>query len=104
MSVMKSPWPNLLESFSRSHIAERLKVCPVCQTLNSLEALECFVCAWHGRFELESSIVESRLEELVARCPELSGVIDPPKGFFNRTKLLAGFLLSRLRRRIDLTI
>lgn len=66
--------PNLLRH--RAAI-ESFKVCPLCTSLNVRENGECFVCRWHGDFDLNPASIEMTLYELLQRCPDLPEVILP---------------------------
>lgn len=48
-----------------------LKMCPLCDTINSKEVEECFVCGWHGRFKTDRLSVLRGLRSLLSRCPEI---------------------------------
>lgn len=56
---------------TRAILAERLKRCPLCEALNSVETEACFVCAWSGKFESDEVAISDSLDLLMARCPEL---------------------------------
>ncbi len=56
---------------TRAILAERLKRCPLCEALNSVESPTCFVCSWAGGFESDETALADSLDRLMARCPEL---------------------------------
>jgi len=92
------------DSVRRRYTLGGLKVCPVCGTLNTEEAFECFVCWWHGAFEDDPSFVEFKLAELARRCPELVGLLEEPPRPVNRFVLAVRRLWSRVRTRLDVSI
>lgn len=82
----------------------RLKVCPVCNSLTRIEADQCSLCNWAGKFETEVDEVAERLGDLLAKCPELLDTLAPSAQptLLNRLK---DFLMQeiRLRKRLDLS-
>lgn len=54
---------------TKKGISKMLKVCPVCETLNSAEQDECFICSWHGKFVEDEGTINDALDELILRCP-----------------------------------
>lgn len=55
---------------SRLHGASKqIKVCPVCESVNSVDQVECFVCSWQGEFIRDEVAVYAALNELILRCP-----------------------------------
>ncbi|MEX2243967.1 MAG: hypothetical protein WD716_09000 [Fimbriimonadaceae bacterium] len=83
----------------RCHLAvEQFKVCPLCGAVNVAGNDECFCCRWSGGFKTGRHEVESRLYELIHRCPELLAVLseegdDLPPTLFDRVRSF----FSRLR-------
>ena len=74
MNHENTPATNELDRLTpttRAILAERLKRCPLCEALNSVETDACFVCAWSGRFESDETALADSLDRLMARCPEL---------------------------------
>ncbi|MBX3111495.1 MAG: hypothetical protein KF857_05740 [Fimbriimonadaceae bacterium] len=63
--------PTTFLVIKRRMATENFVVCPLCGALNVIENEECFVCAWHGAFDDDPSLVESQLDEIVRRCPGL---------------------------------
>ena len=99
------------EIFSQSYLlrcrlaVSQFKVCPVCDSVNVNENHECFSCRWSGSFIVEPSIVESRMYEMIARCPELLAVLvdDSPATIPSRFQKLAAWF-RRIRKKIDVTV
>jgi hypothetical protein len=60
----------LLDSHRKLAI-DNLKRCPVCDTVNAMMNMECFVCRWHGEFDHDPISVEAGLYEVLEQCPEL---------------------------------
>lgn len=92
------------DSVRRKFSLGGLKVCPVCGTLNTGEAYECFVCWWHGGFEEDPSYVEFKLAELAVRCPELTGLLDEAPRPVHPFRLAVRRLWTRVRSRLDVSI
>jgi hypothetical protein len=49
----------------------RLKVCPLCGSLNVESNDECFCCRWSGGFERDQRLIQLRVAELAMEQPEL---------------------------------
>lgn len=60
------------EESMRRRIAEHLKQCPLCGSLNAIQNDECVTCRWHGTFEHDPLLVGDSFFDLVDRCPELA--------------------------------
>ena len=69
-------------------LLDSLKRCPLCEAVNAEASATCFVCGWSGEFGRDSQDLQSSLDDLVARCPELAALRPDRKG-----------LLARLKRR-----
>ncbi len=54
---------------------KQFKICPVCDSVNVLDNTECFACRWAGAFVFEPNDIESRLYEMISRCPGLLEVL-----------------------------
>jgi len=52
------PFPFDADSVRQRFVVGGLKVCPVCDTLNTEEASECFVCCWYGEFDFDPILVD----------------------------------------------
>jgi hypothetical protein len=49
-----------------------LKRCTLCGAVNAISNDECFVCRWHGEFDTNPAEIESGVNQLLSRCPELA--------------------------------
>ncbi len=82
--------------------ADAFHVCPLCESLNLAENQECFVCGWQGQFDDDPYLIEERLYDLLAECPEVLGLI----GRAGRRPTLVGrvrdWFAGLFRRRLDL--
>ena len=68
---MKTHDSNLqLAEANRKLAQSNLKVCPLCDSLNSVENTQCCVCTWHGWFIHDPREIERGLRHLLRRCPE----------------------------------
>ncbi|CAN5408876.1 hypothetical protein BH11ARM1_BH11ARM1_15560 [soil metagenome] len=56
---------------ARKFAAMNLKVCPLCNPVNSNLNVECFVCTWRGEFITDSVTVAQGLSELLDICEQL---------------------------------
>jgi len=72
----------------RRLVSGSLKRCPVCGAVNARQNEECFVCRWHGRFEMDPVMIADGLDLLLEDCPEFLDAI------------LMGMERRPLRRRI----
>ena len=45
----------------------RLKQCPLCDTVNTAEVLECVTCGWYGRFDYSADAILNGLKKLFRR-------------------------------------
>ncbi|MBS1722053.1 MAG: hypothetical protein JSS66_03480 [Armatimonadetes bacterium] len=95
--------PSNHDALRRKFNAGVLKVCPLCGTLNVDEAEECFVCWWHGEFDSNPVHVEIKVAELVARCPELHGMLTGPVSIGDRLRFFWRRAVLRFRSRLDVT-
>ena len=88
-------WPLLVPTDRRLPL-EKLKVCPLCNSLNAKQNVECFVCCWSGDFCVDDERIANALYEVILDCPAIIDLItlDPPK-----RRTLAQRLLSALRLR-----
>lgn len=81
----------------------RLKVCPVCNSLTRMEAEQCSMCNWSGKFETDVEVVAEQLGDLLGKCPELLHTLVPSAtpSLLSRIK---EFLTQeiRLRKRLDM--
>ena len=77
---------------SRRLAVEDFMVCPLCGAINVNTNAECFVCSWRGEFSFNPAQVETRLYEIIYRCPDLLEVLVEEE----RTEKL-GFV-SKVRR------
>lgn len=55
-------------------LLDSLKRCPLCEAVNAETSDACFVCGWAGEFERDADGVQSSLDDLVARCPEIAAL------------------------------
>ncbi len=80
-----------------------LKVCPVCNSLTRIEAEQCSLCNWSGKFDTDVTHVADHLGDLLAKCPELLDTLVPAAtpSLLSRIK---EFLTQEihLRKRLDL--
>lgn len=60
---------------------ESLKVCPVCDAVNSGANLDCYVCSWNGKFNTEPSRIVGSLPRLLLTSPELALALERPSIF-----------------------
>ena len=51
---------------------QSLKRCSLCGAINAKENTDCFVCCWHGEFDLDPASIREGIRELMDRCPELA--------------------------------
>jgi len=90
------------ETHLKLGVGKMLKVCPVCDALNSADQEECFICSWHNAFDHDESRVNEALDELILRCPSFGDVTEPrPLPVRDRLKLM--MLRIRGYRPIDTT-
>ena len=84
----------------RCHLAvEQFKVCPLCESVNVADNDACFSCGWAGKFQTEPHRIESRLYDLIYRCPELLAILVDEERVHSLTlfERLKG-IFSRFRR------
>lgn len=55
---------------------DKLKCCPLCNSLNAKRNVECFVCGWRGDFDTDPEQVTNALHELVLQCPAIIDIIE----------------------------
>ena len=55
-------------------LLDSLKRCPLCEAMNVETIAACFVCGWAGEFERDADDLQSSLDDLVARCPEIAAL------------------------------
>lgn len=81
-----------------------LKLCPLCDCLNSRSNQSCFVCGWQGKFVHDPKQIRSSLVILLEQCPELASSIRPEPLPQRPTFRQVSRTLFRLvfRRRLDL--
>lgn len=103
---MSRRWDTWTEksALRRKYTTGVLKVCPVCGTLNVQDVQECFVCWWHGEFDSDPMHVQVRLADLVARCPELVGLLEEPPKRFGKVAYVFKRMWYRLRSRLDISV
>ena len=79
-------------------------VCPLCEAVNLLENEECFCCRWAGDFEFDPELIETKLYEMIYRCPELLAVLVEEEEFVKPPTLLDRVrrFFYRFRRRLDI--
>ncbi len=87
-------WP-LVPPPARRLPLEKLKVCPLCDSLNAKHNSECFVCGWSGDFSFDEDRIANALYEVILDCPAIIDLIASPPArrlpFLHR-------MVSRLRR------
>jgi len=76
---------------AQAGVAEMLKVCPVCNALNSTDKMSCYNCSWHGTFKLDPAIIAASMDE-----------IDPEVLFAMGAGLTPQSWRERLRERLQL--
>jgi hypothetical protein len=59
-----------------------LKACPLCHAINAAVNKQCFSCSWGGDFDHDLETIQSGLDDLMNRCPELKLALN----FNSRTK------------------
>ena len=99
--------PNLKILEAKRKLAQAsLKMCPVCDALNSTDNKECFACCWHGRFIHDPREIERGLRALLMRCPEFRKATPQiPKDAYTEKVPRWKFLLRRvLKGRLDYKI
>ena len=55
-------------------LLDSLKRCPLCEAVNAEASDACFVCGWTGEFERDADGLQSSLDDIVARCPEIAAL------------------------------
>ena len=104
---MQQPFhePRTLLDSNRKVMVQHLKVCPLCDTINSKLNGECFVCRWHGQFVHDPSRVEEGLVEMLDEYPELlDGILHIPQPKITLVQRVRGWLRTVLRRPLDLEV
>lgn len=56
-------------------LKRNLKACPLCRNLNLRSTCECYVCGWHGAFDMQSQQIDRGISDLNERAPELLDVL-----------------------------
>lgn len=82
-------------------LKRKLKACPLCGALNVRTTHTCYICGWHGQFDVRQTTIERSLDELTERSPELLQVLEcassqsvEPSRWFR----IWNWLRSRVRR------
>lgn len=89
---------------TRGYKVQGLKACPLCGTLTTEDAPECFVCRWAGEFEHDRRVIDVKVKDLVHKCPELSGLLERAPSWTERGLLAVRRVWSRLRARLDIHV
>jgi|CXWL01.1.fsa_nt_gi hypothetical protein len=55
----------------RYRVALHFKLCPLCEELSVVDALECHTCTWQGQFNHDPFEIEEQFELLLRKCPKL---------------------------------
>ena len=85
---------------------EDFMVCTLCGALNVNTNEECFVCRWSGDFSFNPVQIETRLYEIIYRCPELLTVlieeekVELPLSFLDKVR----WFFFRSRRKFDVRV
>lgn len=67
-----------MTNLSETRLKELLKsltACPLCCNLNLRTSEECYVCGWHGSFIRDAKALQSGIEDLADRAPDLLEVL-----------------------------
>lgn len=84
--------------------AANLKRCPLCGSVNAKSNHECFVCRWHGGFDVDPARIEESLLQLMDQCPEFipdESLLEAEMPRFSVKAFLKGLFR---RRRVDYRI
>lgn len=79
-----------------------LKLCPLCESLNSRSNESCFVCGWRGEFDNDPRHLHTSLVLLIESCPELAeqAVFPPAASKFKRGLGRFFFGIDKLKNRL----
>jgi hypothetical protein len=83
-------------------LRRNLKCCPLCGSLNVIEAGSCYQCSWHGSFEHDEVAVDRAFATLVEQSPELADMLIATASRTRGTQFRD--LVKKLLIRIDIQV